>query len=78
MLTVKEFSPIAFLGDFINNYYFPVFVPIGIIGNIFSFVVSINNRINIVVCNVGCLEASRSHMDVNLRNPLHVSNKKHI
>ena len=27
-------------GDFINKYYFPVFVPIGITGNILSFLVS--------------------------------------
>ena len=28
-------------GDFINKYYFPVFVPIGVTGNILSFLVSI-------------------------------------
>ena len=27
-------------GDFINKYYFPVFVPIGVTGNILSFLVS--------------------------------------
>ena len=29
-----------FSGDFINRYYFPVFIPIGIVGNILSFLVS--------------------------------------
>ena len=37
-------SVFPFLGDFINNYYFPVFVPIGIVGNVLSFVVSTINR----------------------------------
>ena len=27
-------------GDFVNKYYFPVFVPIGVTGNILSFLVS--------------------------------------
>ena len=30
---------LRFSGNFINRYYFPVFVPIGVIGNILSFVV---------------------------------------
>ena len=29
-------------GDFINNYYFPVILIMGIIGNILSFMVSSN------------------------------------
>ena len=30
------------LGYYINKYYFPVFIPMGIIGNILSFLVSIS------------------------------------
>ena len=30
-----------FEGTFINKYYFPVFIPIGIMGNILSFLVSV-------------------------------------
>ena len=29
-------------GDVINKYYFPVFIPVGIVGNILSFLVSFN------------------------------------
>ena len=39
-------------GDFINKYYFPVFVPIGVTGNILSFLVSKiqNSQIFKILC----------------------------
>ena len=47
ILSKKIYHSIAlFSGAFINNYYFPVFIPIGIVGNILSFMVSGINSID--------------------------------
>ena len=34
-------------GDFISKYYFPIFVPIGVTGNILSFLVSFVRTIHV-------------------------------
>ena len=31
---------VIFVANFINKFYFPVFIPIGVVGNILSFLVS--------------------------------------
>ena len=38
------------LGDAINKYYFPIFIPIGITGNILSFLVGKQFRNSDVKC----------------------------
>ena len=43
-----------FAGDVINNYYFPIVLIVGIVGNIFSFLVSISKIFTLKILNETC------------------------
>ena len=51
-------------GDFINKYYFPVFVPIGVTGNILSFLVSTIQKSSIF--NILCVNEELILVSLNI------------